>query len=250
MVLITGASSGIGEACAYRFAQDGYPLVLWARRKNKLIQVKNKCLKMGAPLVHVAEVDVKQKKKISSEIKKLPKVYKNISILINNAGLARGFDFIQNSNSMDWDEMIDVNIKGLLYVTEALLSAMIKLKNSHIVMMGSVAGHWSYPKGHAYCASKSAVRSLTESLRMDLLGTGVRVTEIAPGMVETEFSEVRFRDKQKAKQVYQGMTPLCAQDIAEAVLWSVCRPPHVNIQSLVIYPTDQASPTLVSRKNQ
>jgi len=246
--LITGASQGIGEATAYAFASKGYSLILWARNQNQLKKVQKKCKTLGASQVEIESVDVRLRDQIQKVIQKNLKTYQRVQILINNAGLARGFDPIQKSNVADWDEMIDTNLKGLLYVTEALLPLLTSHSTSHIVQMGSVAGRLVYPKGHVYCATKAAVKSLSEALRMDLMGTGLRVTEIAPGMVETKFSEVRLRDKQKAKGVYVGMKPLLAQDIADAILWSVERPEHVNIHEMVIYPTDQISPTMIYKK--
>lgn len=247
-VLITGASQGIGEATAYAFAQKGYRLVLWARSFDQLKKVQKKCKTLGSPKVRIESVDVSKRTQVLKAIQKSIKIYQDVQILINNAGLARGFDPIQKSNVADWDEMIDTNLKGLLYVTEALLPHLTAHTTSHIVQMGSVAGRWVYPRGHVYCATKAAVKSLSEALRMDLMGSGLRVTEIAPGMVETKFSEVRLRDKQKAKSVYAGLTPLSPQDIAESILWTVERPSHVNIQEMVIYPTDQISPTMINRK--
>jgi 3-hydroxy acid dehydrogenase / malonic semialdehyde reductase len=172
-----------------------------------------------------------------------------VRVLVNNAGLARGLGTIQEGDPRDWDEMIDTNIKGLLYVTHAVLPHFRRAGAGHVVNLGSAAGYWPYAKGNVYSATKFAVRALTESMRLDLLGAGIRVTEIAPGMVETEFSEVRLGgDKERAKAVYAGMTPLTADDVAEAVVWSVERPPHMNVQSMVLYPTDQASTSAVHRR--
>jgi NADP-dependent 3-hydroxy acid dehydrogenase YdfG len=168
-------------------------------------------------------------------------VFNSVDVLINNAGLAKGLSSLQEGNPEDWDAVVDTNIKGLLYVTRAILPKMIAQGRGHVVNIGSVAGHWVYEKGNVYCASKFAVRALTEGLRFDLAGTGIRVTEISPGMVETEFSEVRYGDREKGKAVYAGRKPLSALDIAETILWCVQRPAHVDIQEVVIYPTEQAS---------
>lgn len=172
----------------------------------------------------------------------------SLDVLINNAGLARGTDKVFEASIEDWNEMLDTNVKGLLYLTRALLPNFIKNKRGHVINLGSVAGRWVYPGGSVYCASKFAVRAISEGMRLDLLGTPIRVTNIEPGMVETEFSEVRFRDKKKAKAVYQGFEPLMASDIAECAWWSLSRPPHVNIQELVVFPTAQASVASVHRK--
>ncbi len=248
MILITGASSGIGQACAIQYAKKNRPLILWARRLDRLERLITELKTHGSPQVHIAAVDVSDRAQIETELKKNPGVYSQIKILINNAGLALGLETFQDSDLSDADRVIDTNLKGLLYETHAVLPIFLKNGAGHIVHLGSVAGRYNYPKGHVYCATKAAVKSLNESLRMDLLGTPIRMTEIAPGMVETEFSQVRFQDAEKAKKVYAGMTPLSADDVAEAVVWSTDRPNHVNIQEIVLYPTDQASPTLVSRK--
>lgn len=250
MVLITGASSGIGEACARVFAVDPRTrgLILVARRKERLEKLAKELARQRDFEVHVFELDVRSRKAVESWGKKQSELLSRVSVLVNNAGLAAGFDPIQSGKTDDWDAMIDTNVKGLLYVTRVVLPHFIDKNDGHIVNIGSVAGHWVYPKGNVYCASKFAVRALNESMRADLLGTKIRVTAISPGMVETEFALVRLGDKKKADAVYAGVTPLSAQDIAESVHWCVRRPRHVNVQELIIYPTDQASPTLVSRK--
>jgi 3-hydroxy acid dehydrogenase/malonic semialdehyde reductase len=248
-VFITGASSGIGEACARAFAGIGRDLVLVARRKEKLEQLASE-LKKSAPTIkiHTFEADVRSQKSISALFEKHGDVLKSVDTLLNNAGLGLGRGPLQDGEEADWDQMIDTNVKGLLYTTKAFLPQMIVAKTGHIVNLGSVAGYRVYPGGAVYCASKFAVRALTEGLRLDLLGTGIRVTEIAPGMVETNFSKVRFKgDAEKADAVYKGMRPLTPVDIAESVLWCIQRPAHVNIQCVTIYPTDQASPEHVAR---
>jgi NADP-dependent 3-hydroxy acid dehydrogenase YdfG len=194
-------------------------------------------------------LDVRDKVAIDELFRNHREELSQVDVLINSAGLAFGREPIQEGNPEEWDVVIDTNVKGLLYVTRAFLPQMIAKGGGHIVNMGSAAGHWAYPSGNIYSATKFAVRALTESLRMDLNGTGIRVSEVSPGMVETEFSDVRFKgDQQKAKSVYAGMTPLTATDVAETILWCVQRPAHVNIQEVVIFPTDQASVGLVKRR--
>lgn len=248
LVLITGASSGIGEACARVFAAQKGGLFLVARRGDRLARMKEDLEKQYEVEVQTAVLDVSKRAAVEAWAEKHAAVLARVECLINNAGLARGLASLQEGDPSDWDDMIDTNLKGLLYVTRAVLPGMVARGSGHIVNLGSVAGRWTYPKGNIYSATKYAVRSLTESLRLDLNGTGVRVTEIAPGMVETEFSQVRLGDAAKARAVYAGMTPLKAEDIAESVLWCVQRPRHVNVQELVIYPTDQASVGVVSRR--
>lgn len=249
MILITGASSGIGEACARVFAADSKTkgLILVARRKPLLEKLAAELSDRYALPVHLEALDVSDKKAVSKFLKARSKLLSEVSVLINNAGLARGVAPIQDTQADDWEQVLDTNVKGLLYLTQGLLPHFIKKNDGHIVNLGSVAGHYVYPKGHVYCASKFAVRALGEALRLDLSGTKIRVTTISPGMVETNFSVVRLGDRTKAEAVYSGMTPLNAQDIAESVHWCARRPKHVNIQDLIIYPTDQASPTVVSR---
>jgi 3-hydroxy acid dehydrogenase/malonic semialdehyde reductase len=247
---MTGASSGIGEACARAFAAVNQDLVLVARRKEKLDKLASELggLSKQPIRVHTFEVDVRDPHSVRKLFKDHGDVLKSVDTLINNAGLGLGRGPVQDGEEDDWDQMIDTNVKGLLYVTRAFLPQMIEAQTGHIVNLGSVAGYRVYPGGAVYCATKSAVRALTEGLRLDLLGSGIRVTEIAPGMVETNFSKVRFKgDVEKANAVYKGMRPLTAVDIAESILWCVQRPAHVNIQSVTIYPTDQASPEHVKR---
>ena len=247
-VVITGASSGIGEACAWEFAKAGRGLILMARRREKLQLLAKSISEKYRVTVTPVVLDVRDKTGVARWVDEEAALAKSVEVLVNNAGLARGFEPLAAGNPDDWDEMIDTNIKGLLYMTRAFLPGLIE-KKGHIVNMGSIAGAWTYPNGNVYCATKYAVRALTESLRLDVHGTGVRVTEISPGMVETDFSDVRFKgDKDRAKKVYAGTRPLMPVDIAEAVVWSVLRPKHVNIQELVIFPTDQASVTMVKRE--
>lgn len=241
LVFISGASSGIGEACAREFAAAGYDLLLVARRTDRLNSLREQLSSKHGVAVHTFGLDVRNRTELDRLMQEHSTLFSKIDVLVNNAGLAKGLNTFQEGNPEDWDTVIDTNIKGLLYVTRAILPHMISRSKGHIVNLGSVAGHWVYEKGSIYCASKFAVRALTEGLRFDLNGTGIRVTEIAPGMVETEFSEVRYGDKERGRAVYRGKKPLSAKDIAETILWCVQRPEHVNIQSVIIYPTEQAS---------
>ena len=249
MILITGASSGIGAATARAFARKGHALYLLARQTDRLEAVATEIRRDFAVQVKTAVLDVSSSEAVQAWETAAKSDLESISVLINNAGLAKGLDFFVDSKPSDWDAMIDTNLKGLLQMTQILLKQFKKKNMGHIVNLGSVAGLYPYPKGHVYNATKFAVRGFTEALRMDLLGTAIRVTEISPGMVETNFSRVRLEDESKAKAVYQGMTPLTADDIADAIVWCADRPARVNIQELVIYPTDQASPTMVHRKS-
>ena len=238
--LITGASSGIGEQTAYLLAKKKHNLLLIARRVDRLKKVQAQCLKLGAKKVEIMACDLTSQKSVLNLSSKIRKSKIDIQILINNAGLAKGTELVQKAKTSDWDAMIDTNIKGLLWLTRECFDSIIKNKG-HIINLGSVAGRLVYEGGAVYCATKFAVRALSEGFRMDLKGTGVRVTNIEPGMVNSDFSLVRLGNQQKADAVYAGMTPLSPMDIAQNILWCVDQPPHVNIQELVIYPTDQAS---------
>ncbi len=240
LTFITGASSGIGAACAQAFAAAGHDLILIARRIDRLTEIQQKIQLKHEVSIHTFCLDIRNKIKIEELFRKHNELFENVEILINNAGLAIGLSPIQEGKPENWDTVIDTNIKGLLYVTRNFLPQMISHRRGHIVNVGSVAGHWVYEKGAVYCASKYAVRAITEGLRLDVKGTGVRITEISPGMVETEFSEVRFGNKEWGDEVYRGRKPLAASDIAETILWCTQRPAHVNIQELIIYPTEQA----------
>lgn len=243
---VTGATAGIGEATARRLAGEGYALILGGRRKDRLEKLQTELQAAGAQ-VRIAPFDLRERASIEGFCKTHQDWLSEVTVLVNNAGLAMGTEKMQDASLDDWDVMIDTNVKGLLALTRQLLPHFVKNKNGHVVNLGSVAGRWVYPGGGVYCASKFAVRAISEGLRMDLAGTGVRVTNIEPGMVETEFSVVRFGDERKAKAVYQGMTPLSGADIAETIAWCLSRPAHVNIQELVIYPTDQAQVGQVHR---
>lgn len=247
MIFITGASSGIGEACAEKFASEKKPLILAARRKDRLNALAKRLHDQHGVECHVFELDVSRKDQVEKLAREQGFLLAQVTVLVNNAGLARGLAPIQEGATADWDEMIDVNIKGLLYVTKAILPFMLQKKDGHIINLGSIAGSWAYPKGNVYCATKSAVSMLNEAMRLDLHGSGIRVTEISPGMVKTDFSLVRLKDQDKANAVYAKTKPLTAEDIAETVAWCASRPKHVNVQELVIYPTDQAAPGLVRR---
>lgn len=247
-VLITGGSGGIGAASAELFAKDRRSIILWARRRERLETVAKRCRALGAPTVHLAVVDVRDRAAIDAEVKANEAIYREADILINNAGLAKGMVPFPEAKAEDFAAMIDTNLTGFLHVTQAILPFFLAANRGHLVHLGSAAARWAYPKGHVYCATKAAVHSLTETLRLDLNGTAIRVTEISPGMVDTDFSAVRFGDAERAKAVYAGMTPLLAEDVADTVHWAATRPAHVNIQEMVVYPVDQANTTLVSRR--
>ena len=248
MILITGASSGIGEACARLFARDGHALILVARRLPKLQALAQDLHREFGVQTHAFAVDVTDRAAVEAFFETNRKLLSETSVLLNNAGLAKGVDFLQDAKLDDWETMLDTNVRGLLYFTRLILPHFIAKNRGHIVNLGSVAGRWVYPRGGIYCATKAAVHAISQALRLDLNGTKIRVSEISPGMVETDFSRVRLDDEAKAKAVYAGMTPLTAPDIAEAVKWCVDRPAHVNIQEVVMYSVDQASTTLVHRK--
>jgi hypothetical protein len=249
IVLITGASSGIGAACAEIFASNHYDLVLVARRKEKLEALAADLkARFGVQVLNV-ELDVRDAKAVAAKLNALPDNWKKIDVLVNNAGLSQGLDPIHEGNLNDWDTMIDTNIKGLLYVTRLISPWMVQQQSGHIVNIGSIAGKETYANGNVYCASKHAVDSLNKAMRIDLLPHGIKVSGIHPGAVETEFSEVRFKgDKERAKAVYQGFEPLLAADIADAVWYAVSRPAHVNVNDLVIMPSAQANTSHLLRK--
>lgn len=249
-VLITGASAGIGAACARAFAAHGARLVLTARRVERLEALAAELRDAHGTESLPLELDVRDGAAVESVLSSLPAEWTEVDVLVNNAGMGRGLDKLHEGDPAEWDDMVDTNVKGLLYVTRAVTPGMVARGRGHVVNLGSVAGHEVYPGGAVYCATKHAVGAITRALRMDLLGTGVRVSTVDPGMVETEFSVVRFRgDEAKAKNVYRGMTPLGPDDIADAVLWCATRPPHVNIDEIILKPTDQASATMVHRKS-
>jgi len=249
-VLVTGASSGIGRSCAAKFAEAGAKLLITARRRDRIDvlagELKGKyhtdCLTM--------ELDIRDRKTVEKAFANLPKEWETIDILVNNAGLSRGLDKLHEGKIDDWEEMIDTNIKGLLYVSRAVIPGMVARKRGTIINIGSIAGHEVYPRGNVYAATKHAVDALTKGMRLDLVDTPVRVCTVDPGLVETEFSVVRFRgDKEKAKAVYQNLEPLSPEDIADAVVFCATRPQHVQIAEMIVLPTAQASTTLVHRRN-
>ncbi len=247
IVLITGASSGIGAACARIFALSGAKLILAARRLERLQQLAAKLDNKSAD-IHLLQLDVRDRSAVESAISNLPPEWSDIDILINNAGLSRGLDKLHEGDTQDWDEMIDTNIKGLLYLTRYIVPGMVKRNRGHVVNIGSIAGHQTYPKGNVYCGTKAAVKAISEGLKQDLLGTPIRVTSVDPGMVESEFSQVRFHgDSDRAQQVYQGVTPLTPDDVADVIFFCVTRPTHVNINEVILMPVDQASATMVYR---
>jgi len=247
IILITGASSGIGEACVEVFASSGAKLILAARRSSLLEQIAQKY--QDSAQIHLLQLDVSDRKAVEVAISNLPPEWSEIDILINNAGLSRGLSKLQEGNILDWEEMIDTNIKGLLYLTRCVVPGMVSRGRGHVVNLGSIAGHQTYPSGNVYCATKAAVKAISEGLKQDLLGTPVRVSSVDPGMVETEFSQVRFHgDIERAQKVYQGLTPLLPADVADVIFFCVTRPLHVNINEVILMPTDQASATLLNRQ--
>jgi len=249
IVFITGASSGIGAATAIAFAAEGARLLLAARRAGKLAQVASLALERGAAAVHSIDLDVRDHRAVQNSIDALPPEWAEIDVLVNNAGLSRGLEKLYVGKIEDWDEMIDTNVKGLLYVSRAVVPGMVVHGRGHVVNLGSTAGELTYPGAAVYCASKAAERAINDGLRQDVLGTPVRVTSVDPGMVETDFSLVRFHgDEERAAKVYKGVTPLRAEDVADAILWAVTRPPHVNIARVLLTSVDQANSLLFDRK--
>lgn len=248
IALITGATAGIGEACAFLFAQQNYDLILVGRRTERLQALAEKLALEFGIRVNTITLDVRNKDEVE-KLETLSEDWKKVDVLINNAGLSQGIDPINAGSTTDWDVMIDTNVKGLLYVTRIVSNWMIKHKAGHIINMGSIAGKETYLNGNVYCATKYAVDSLNKAMRIDLLPYKIKVTGIHPGAVETEFSEVRFKgDKQRAKKVYEGYEPLHAQDIAETIWFAVSRPHHVNINDLVVMPTAQANTSHILRE--
>ena len=241
LAIITGATSGIGEATARRLAQEGFDLIITGRRQEKLDNFKQELELEFKVKVQVLCFDIRQKSEVDKAVSKIERI-DELEILVNNAGLAAGLSTIQEGDVDDWERMIDTNVKGLLYISRQIMHSMIKNRRGHIVNIGSIAGRNVYANGNVYCATKYAVDAITQAMRTDLLPHGIKVTQIAPGAVETEFSIVRFHgDKEKAKDVYKDFEPLYADDIADAVIYSVTRPAHVNINDMLIMPTAQAS---------
>lgn len=241
-VLITGATSGIGEATARAFAAEGFAVIITGRRTERLQQLKAELKEQYGAEVCVASFDVRDEAMCNAALEALPEKFADIDILVNNAGLAAGLEHLNEGSSTDWNAMIDTNVKGLLYISRAVAHRMIESgKRGHIVNLGSTAGTQVYENGNVYCATKHAVHALSQGMRIDFLRHGIRVTEIRPGMVETEFSIVRFHgDKNRADGVYKGLKPLTGDDIAEAILWATTQPDHVHINEIVLTPTAQA----------
>ncbi len=249
LVFVTGASSGIGRATALAFAAAGARLLLCARRLDRLDQLRHEAEAAGAAGVHAFALDVQLRPSVETTLQSLPDPWQGIDILVNNAGLSRGLAKLYEDDPQNWEEMIDTNVKGLLYVTRAVVPGMVARGRGHIINLGSTAGHQTYANGAVYCASKAAERVISEGLKLDLMGTPVRVTSIDPGMVETEFSEVRFRgDRERAAKVYQDITPLRPEDVADAILWAATRPARVNIHSVVLTSIDQANSNTLNRR--
>jgi 3-hydroxy acid dehydrogenase/malonic semialdehyde reductase len=237
-LFITGATSGFGEACARRFAEAGWQLILAGRRKDRLNALQEKL--SGKTSVHILELDVRHQEAVMTELTHLPEKFSEIDVLVNNAGLALGLEPAPESDITDWNTMVDTNIKGLMYCTRALLPGMVERNRGHIVNIGSIAGDWPYPGGNVYGATKAFVKQFSRNLRADLFGTAVRVTNIEPGLAETEFSVVRFKgDAEKASKVYDGTQPITAEDIAEMIYWVVSLPSHININRLEVMPVCQ-----------
>ena len=248
IAFITGGTSGIGLATAKLLASNGYNIIISGRRLDRLVQIKSEFETKGVKILTLL-FDVRDNNQVIKAISELSTEWSNIDVLVNNAGLASGLDPIQNGSLDDWEKMIDTNVKGLLYITRAVSPLMAARNTGHIINISSIAGHEVYPNGNVYCATKHAVEALSKAMRMDLVKHNIKVTSIAPGMVETEFSEVRFHgDKEKAKNVYKGFEPLLAEDIADAILYVVTRPKHVCINEMIIMPTAQASATVVNRE--
>ncbi len=244
IVFITGASSGIGEATAKAFAAEGAKLILTARRKDRLDTL---AASLGVPCLTI-KLDVTDRKAIEAAVQGLPAEWQAIDVLVNNAGLAKGASKYQDYSLDDVDEMIDANIKGVMYCTRLIVPGMIARNRGHIINMGSVAGHYAYQNGTVYCATKAAVKSMTEAMKQDLLGTPVRITSVDPGLVETEFSVVRFNgDAERASKVYEGVKPMNGDDIAEMIVFAATRPEHININFMVIMSVYQSLPTTVHR---
>ena len=250
VVFITGASSGIGAATARLFAEHGAKLLLCARRLDKLQAMDAELRDLGAGDVFAFELDVQNREAVHQALAALPDPWGAIDILVNNAGLSRGLTKFWQDDIQNWEEMIDTNVKGLLYVSRAVAPGMVERRRGHIINLGSTAGHGAYPGGHVYCATKSAERALTDGMRLDLNGLPIRVTSIDPGMVETDFSAVRFRgDSDRAIKVYQGVEPLTPEDIAETIVWAATRPARGQIQTVVLTPVDQANAYVLNRRS-
>ncbi len=249
IIFITGASSGFGKSCAELFAKKGSKLIIAARRKERLNALSKMLELKYKTETKVLELDVRNRREVERTIKNLPEKWKNIDVLVNNAGLSRGLDKLHEGSIQDWEEMIDTNIKGLLYVSRAIIPLMLKRDSGHIINIGSIAGHEVYPKGNVYCATKHAVNAITQGMRLDLNGTNIRVTTIDPGLAETEFSIVRFRgDVKRARSVYTGIEALSADDIVDAVYYAATRRKNFVIAEMILLPLYQASAQVLTKK--
>jgi hypothetical protein len=250
IALVTGATAGIGKETAIMLARNGYNLIITGRRVNRLEDLKNHLESQYNVKVFPLSFDISKRQEVENAWAQLPEQWKQIDVLINNAGLALGLDFIYEGNVDDWEQMIDTNIKGLLYISRLVMPIMKERRKGHIVNISSIAGKETYQRGNIYCATKHAVEAITKGMRIDLLPYNVKVSSVSPGMVETEFSIVRFKgDKEKAKNVYQGLEPLTAKDIADIIEFIITRPPHVNINDVLVMPTAQANSYYVYRQN-
>jgi hypothetical protein len=248
VVLVTGASSGIGRATAFAFATMGARLLLCARRLDLLLELETPLIEAGAAAVLLFQLDVRDRAAVEDAVMKLPMDWVSIDVLVNNAGLSRGMTKLHEDDPENWDEMIDTNVKGLLYVTRAVVPGMVARGVGHVINLGSTAGYITYANGAVYCATKAAEKAISEGLKIDLMGTAVRVTSVDPGMVETDFSRVRFRgDEERAAKIYANITPLQPEDIADAVVWAATRPAHVNIHNIVLTTIDQANSLVFHR---
>lgn len=249
VVFVTGASSGIGAATAMEFARQGARLLLCARRVERLQEMVPELLKAGAADVRTFSLDVQKRDDVESTLAALPEAWAEIDVLVNNAGLSRGLMKLWEDDVQNWEEMIDTNVKGLLYVTRSVVPGMVLRARGHVISIGSVAGYITYANGAVYCASKAAEKAISEGLKLDLMGTAVRVTSVDAGMVETEFSAVRFRgDEERAAKVYQNITPLQPEDVADAIVWAATRPAYVNVHNILITTIDQGNSVTFNRK--
>jgi len=249
IIFITGATSGFGKACAEKFASEGYDLILNGRREDRLQEIKNRLEQKFNIAICLLPFDVRQRETVFATVEKLPEEWQSIDVLLNNAGLALGRDYFDEADMDDWETMIDTNVKGLLYVSRAVIPFMARRKKGQIINLGSIAGKEVYEKGNVYCASKSAVEFISQSMRIDLLRHGIKVTNIEPGAAETEFSLVRFKgDAQTAKEVYQGIEPLSAKDIADIIYYTATLPGHVCINELSVTCLQQANTIYFNRK--
>ena len=248
-VFVTGASSGIGAATAVEFAKLGARVLICARRMERLKELEPALREAGAEDVFSFELDVRHRDEVEGTLASLPASWGEIDVLVNNAGLSRGFIKLWEDDPQNWEEMIDTNVKGLLYVTRAIVPGMLQRGAGHVINLGSVAGYITYANGSVYCASKAAEKALSEGLKIDLMGTPVRVTSVDPGMVETEFARVRFRgDEERAAKVYQNITPLTPEDVADAIVWAATRPAHVNIHNILMTTIDQGNSVTFHRR--